>query len=427
VVRPLARISHHPFSAIAPALLYLLHPCSRTATALCGIPHDFHSVRALNSVSTMPARSSVAKDTWDTTFRRLGNCSCIALLLHIHVHIATKGGEKCGLVGFLLCLLVLAGCERKDRLVEQHLLEFGTIIKITLITQDLARAETLLAEIEARLKTYRKQWHAWEDSDLTRFNQALAKGENVPVPRSLQPLLQLSQKYYRATNGLFNPALGKLIAAYGFHDSNIDVDSINAIKSDLPGMDDLEINAQVASSRNRHLQIDLGGIAKGYAIGLIGEFLDAHEITDYIVNAGGDLLTSGSRFGKAWRIGIQNPYAPGAIASIDIEGRYSLFTSGNYQRQYRQGGAKAHHIIDPRSGESSRGQSSATVLMRDPVRADVAATSLMVDGVNGHKMLSDALEIDDYLIITESREILVSRSMAEKLEFTTNWPIKIVN
>ena len=331
------------------------------------------------------------------------------------------------LIGFLLCLLVLSGCERKDHLVEQHLLEFGTIIKITLITQDLVQAEALLAEIEARLKIYRNQWHAWEDSDLTRFNQALAKGENVPVPQSLQQLLHFSHKYHHATNGLFNPALGRLIAAYGFHGSNADVDSINAIKLNLPNMDDLEINAQIASSRNQHLQIDLGGIAKGYAIGLIGDFLDAHEISDYIVNAGGDLVISGSRFGKAWRIGIQNPYAPGVIAGINIKGRYSLFTSGNYRRQYRQGIAKTHHIIDPRSGDPSRGQSSATVLMRDPVRADVSATSLMVDGVNGHKLLSEALEIDDYLIITESREILSSRSMADKLEFTTNWPIKIIN
>ena len=331
------------------------------------------------------------------------------------------------LTGFLLCLFLLSGCERKDHLVEQHFLEFGTIIKITLITQDLVQAEALLVEIEKRLKIYRNQWHAWEDSDLSRFNQALARGENVPVPRSLQSLLQLSHQYHHATNGLFNPALGKLIAAHGFHGSGIDTDSIKAIKLNLPDMNDLNINAQIASSRNQHLQIDLGGIAKGYAIGLIGEFLDSNEITDYIVNAGGDLLTSGTRFGKAWRIGIQNPYAPGVIAGINLEGRYSLFTSGNYQRQYRQGTTNAHHIIDPRSGDSSRGQSSATVLMQDPVRADVSATSLMVDGVNGHKRLSEALEIEDYLIITESREILSSRSMAGKLEFSTNWPIKIVN
>ena len=81
-----------PFSAIAPirrtaALLYLrnagpLHPCSRTATTLCRTLHDFHSVRALNIVSTMPAHSSVAKDMQGTAYRRL----------------ATKAGEKCGLV-----------------------------------------------------------------------------------------------------------------------------------------------------------------------------------------------------------------------------------------------------------------------------------------------------------------------------------------
>ena len=102
-----ARISHHNSRQLLHALLYLRdagpterrpqHPCSRTAMTLCRTLHDFSSVRELNIVLTMPAHSSVAKGMHGTTFRHLSNCSRIALLLHIHVHIATNGGEKYGL------------------------------------------------------------------------------------------------------------------------------------------------------------------------------------------------------------------------------------------------------------------------------------------------------------------------------------------
>ena len=331
------------------------------------------------------------------------------------------------LVPILFCLLAVSGCERRDPLVEQHLLEFGTIIKITLITPDLNHAEDLLEEIESRLKTWRNQWHAWEDSDLTRFNQKLADGMPARIPDSLQELIQLSRHYHDASNGLFNPALGKLIAAYGFHGANPDYRKIESIKRNLPNMQQLVVQDQVATSQNPDLQLDLGGIAKGYAIGLIAAYLDSEGIEHYIVNAGGDLMTAGNRYGRPWRIGIQNPYAPGTIAGIEIEGRYSLFTSGNYQRQYSQGDKQTHHIIDPRSGESSSGQSSATVLMRDPIKADVAATVLMIDGFRQYRSLTESLQFTDFLLLNEAKQILVSRSMLDRLQLKTNWPVKIVN
>ncbi|HMB72178.1 MAG TPA: FAD:protein FMN transferase, partial [Gammaproteobacteria bacterium] len=175
------------------------------------------------------------------------------------------------------------------------------------------------------------------------------------------------------------------------------------------------------------LQIDLGGIAKGYAVGLIGDFLEANGIVDYIVNAGGDMLVSGNRLGRPWRIGIQDPYAPGVVASLEVEGRQSLFTSGNYRRRYLRGGTLAHHIIDPRDGEPARGQSSATVLVQDPVRADVAATVLMIDGMHNSRKLALSLGVEDFLVISESREIRVSGTLAEKLQVEPGWKVKIIN
>ena len=327
-----------------------------------------------------------------------------------------------------LCLLVaVAGCDRRQHLVEQHLLEFGTIIEITLISDDLLRAEALLQQIEQRLRRQRGQWHAWEDSDLTRFNAALQRDGRARVPQSLAPLLRLSRHYHDVTGGLFNPALGKLVAAYGFHGAEPDSDAIAEIRRDMPGMQDLQLDGDMAYSHNPHLAIDLGAIAKGYAIGQIGDFLDANGIENYVVNAGGDLVVAGDRFGRPWRIGLQNPYTAGVFASIELDGRYSLFTSGDYARRYRLGDGFRHHIIDPRSGESSAGQSSATVLTRDPVLADVAATALMIDGARRPAELARALGIDDYLVIDDAREVLISRSFAQKVQILARWPSKIID
>lgn len=326
----------------------------------------------------------------------------------------------------ILIALALSACERRQHLVEQHLLEFGTIIEITLVTDDLSHAESLLGEIERRLRVYRHRWHAWEDSDLTRFNTALQRDGRAPVPSSLAAMLELCFEYYETSDGLFNPALGKLIGAYGFHGTQADAAMIESIKSNPPTMRDLKIDSGIAESTNPHLQIDLGGIAKGYAIGLVADYLDQNGIADYIVNAGGDMKIAGNRFGRPWRLAIQNPFAPGIIAGLELEGSYSLFTSGNYLRRYRHGNGQRHHIIDPRSGESSRGSSSATVLVADPVRADVAATVLMIDGLHKSRELALSLGIDDFMVISESREILASRSFIDKLELRTPWSIKIV-
>jgi len=330
------------------------------------------------------------------------------------------------LIWLLLLAFAVSGCEGRQHLVEQHLLEFGTIIEITMITEDLNQAQRLLTEIEHRLRVQRKQWHAWEDSDLTRFNASLRQNSRAEVPSSLKPLLRLSREYYDASNGLFNPALGSLIAAYGFHGSETDMDAIAEIRRDIPGMRDLTIDGQIALSNNPHLQIDLGGIAKGYSVGIISAYLDDNDVDDYIVNAGGDMAVAGTRFGRPWRIGIRNPFAPGVVASIEITARQKLFTSGNYERQYWHGEHRAHHIIDPRNGKPTIGQSSATVMHSDPVRADVAATALMIDGFKDHRRLARSLQIRDFLIISEAREIVVSQSLAEKIEITVPWPTTIV-
>lgn len=120
------------------------------------------------------------------------------------------------------------------------------------------------------------------------------------------------------------------------------------------------------------------------------------------------------QFGKSWKIGIQNPFGPGAINRVSLAGQNALLTSGNYQRYYQQADKIVHHMIDPRTGEPSKHISSATVLS-DPVLSDVAVTTLMIDGTK------------DYLIVNEDKEIIITRSFAQKIGITSDWPVVVID
>ena len=314
-------------------------------------------------------------------------------------------------------LLLLSGCESRQQIFSQRLLQFGTIIDITLIHHDINQSEKAFTHIEQKLKQFETYWHAWQESDLYRFNQALPQLKPVRIPESLLDLLTLSQQYHQSSQQLFNPAIGKLIAAYGFHDSaSRNEQLVNEIRQNLPTMNDLVINNQMATSLNPHLQLDLGGIAKGYAMAKIAKYLKTAGFDNFLINAGGDVLTSGQRFDEPWVIAIQDPFAPGAIASIELSGTQHLFTSGNYQRFYRKDDEIVHHIIDPRNGRPSNNISSATVLSFDAVLADVAATTLMIDGWKNHASLAKSLGVTDYLIINQTGKIIASQSMAAKIK-----------
>ncbi len=315
-------------------------------------------------------------------------------------------------------LLLLSACSPREQLFEQRILQFGTIIDITIIHHDVDKVEQAFVDIETQLEGFRHHWHAWEDSDLYRFNRSLIQAEFTPVAESLRELISLSQYYYETSQKLFNPALGKLIDAFGFHGTKkANHPLINRIQENLPTMPDLVVKNNIAHSTNANLQLDFGGIAKGYAIARLALMLKKAGFKHFLINAGGDVHISGQRFDKPWTIAIQNPFATGAIASIQLSGNYHLFTSGNYQRFYKNKDKIVHHIIDPRSGQPSTRISSATVLTTDAVLADVATTTLMIDGWKNHSSLADSLGITDYLIVNQDMDIIVSRSLSGKIKF----------
>ena len=166
---------------------------------------------------------------------------------------------------------------------------------------------------------------------------------------------------------LFNPAIGGLIALWGFHadtpQSRVpDAAAIAGWVKRQPRMGDLHIEHNAVWSDNPAVQLDLGGYAKGRALDDAVTILKQHGIQNALVNIGGNVIALGQHGDRPWRVGIQHPRKAGTLATLDLRDGEAIGTSGDYQRYFEVGGQRYCHLIDPRSGWPASGMQSVTIL-----------------------------------------------------------------
>jgi thiamine biosynthesis lipoprotein len=140
------------------------------------------------------------------------------------------------------------------------------------------------------------------------------------------------------------------------------------------------------------LQIDLGGIAKGYALDLAAQAALDAGATAVLVNVGGDVLAVGAQAsGQPWRVGIKHPFEPGLVGRIALTGHCAVATSGIQQRFTVIGGNRYSHIIDPRTGRPAEQAPSITVVAPDGITADAWATVFSILTVEEGRQLAESL------------------------------------
>lgn len=329
--------------------------------------------------------------------------------------------------GLVLLVMSIAGCSRPTTYQEEFF-AFGTLVEVTIYGADRPLADKAFKTARKEFGTMTKVWHAWRPSAVTRANASIAAGRSFEVEPALLPLIRRAKPLSEQSGGLFNPAIGQLIALWGFHSDDYagrrpPPDSrIKALVAKHPSMRDLVLKGTRLSATNRYVQLDFGAFAKGYGVGRIVDHLRKMGIENLIVNAGGDLRATGSHGDRPWRIGIQNPRGQGVIASVEIHRDESVFTSGDYERYFVFKGKRYHHIIDPRTGYPARGVTSATVINSDPGTADAAATALVVAGPKRWTSIARAMGVGDVLLIDSHGRAHMTPSMAKRIHFEIDPP-----
>ncbi|MBL1277283.1 MAG: FAD:protein FMN transferase [Ectothiorhodospiraceae bacterium] len=325
----------------------------------------------------------------------------------------------------LFAVVFLTACSPKPTVHHEQLLVFGTVVDIKLWGVEAPEAQRLITQLAEDFEYMHRSWHAWHAGPLGRVNALLLEGKTFTAVPSIMPLVERSSELSLLSGGLFNPAIGKLIALWGFASDKppkgpppSDV-AIRAILEQRPSMSDVYLEGLQMRGKNPALKLDFGAFAKGYAVDRAIEFLQEAGIKNAVVNAGGDLRAIGRHGERPWRIGIRHPRQAGILASVEVEGDESVFTSGDYERYFDWEGKRYDHIIDPRTGYPAKGLSSVTVFAQQADLADAAATALFVAGPKEEDWLpvARAMGITGVMLVDEEGGIQITPSIQERLYF----------
>jgi thiamine biosynthesis lipoprotein len=330
-------------------------------------------------------------------------------------------------------VLLVAGCsDRIEQQQHQHLV-FGTTIDVTVRDTDKASFDRAVAAIDADFDRMHRELHAWKTSGaLTDLNAAIAAGKAHDTTPEIAALLAQASELSRRSDYLFNPAIGRLIALWGFHSDERPTGpppaatAISKLVAQHPQLDQLTVDTLTVRSRNRAVQIDLGAFAKGYAVERAMAMLRQHGIRDAIVNAGGDLCTMGKNGNRPWRVGIRHWHGEGIAAAVKTQGNEAVFTSGNYERFREYNDRRYAHIIDPRTGYPVDHVVSVTVIHNDGAVADAAATALVVAGPKDWHRIARQMGIHYVMLVDADSTIYMNPEMVKRMEFPPDNKYKIV-
>jgi FAD:protein FMN transferase len=236
--------------------------------------------------------------------------------------------------------------------------------------------------------------------------------------------------------GLFDPALGQLIAAWGFHASEFTPTQppqalLDRLKTASPRLSDVQVDGLTVWSTNPAVQIDLGGYAKGFALDHAAQLLKENGIEDALINIGGNLLALGSKGKTPWRVGIQHPREPRPLATLPLYDGEAIGTSGDYQRYFELNGVRYSHLIDPRTGLPAQGTQAVTVLITPRAHAgalsDAPSKPAFIDPDHWRAHLAD-YGIDHALKIDEQGHIEVTRALRARLKFEPGLgPVRVID
>jgi len=287
------------------------------------------------------------------------------------------------IVFLFLIVLAIIGLRQcpfdKPEMVQKSRILMDTVVQITAFGEDNARTIAAVDAAFAEMKRLEELTSFYlKGSDMERLGSAGSAEVSPEVAR----IVALGLEVARESGGAFDMTLGNLKSLWGIEGENPQVPAPDKIRTALKGtgMDALKLSGRKIEKKDPETTVDLGGIAKGFAIDRAIGVLAENGIRHAAVNAGGDIRLLGDRQGQPWRIAIQDPRHSTRFLGKLLIKDVAVVTSGDYERFFEKDGVRYHHLFDPRSGYPSKASRSVTVLADNAALADALATAAFVLG-----------------------------------------------
>lgn len=294
-------------------------------------------------------------------------------------------------VALCLCVSVADSYAPQTRRYEDSRVSMGCVYTIAGYGHDLARlreaAASALDEVD---RIDRLMSHYKKDSELSRVNREAAKAP-VKVDPELFDFIAECLRYSRESEGAFDITVGPLMKAWGFFrgEGRMPGEAELALARNSVGYQHVILNREDGTIffDKAGVQLDLGGIAKGYAVDRAAAVLKRRGVTNALISAGGSTTYAmGAPPGKpAWEIELQNPIARDKIATRVRLKDQALSVSGSYEKFFELNGKRYSHIMDPRTGWPVQGVLSVAVITGDGLSGDALDNVFYVLGVERGK------------------------------------------
>ena len=315
-----------------------------------------------------------------------------------------------GVVIVLAVLFTVLTIQRqKVQPLKRSQMIMGTMVEITVIPPDdeaIKAAFEEIKKVDVLMSTYK------ENSEVSILNR---EGENRLSAETLQ-VIREAINFSEITGGAFDITCRPLINLWKKAKKEKVIPSPEQIKEalSLVGYEKILLEGEMVRFKQKGMQIDLGGIAKGYAVDRAIEALRKNGIRRALVNAGGDLYALGSGpGGEKWQVGIQDPRQENKLLGIIKVKDAGVATSGDYRRYFTIEGRRFSHIVDPKTGQTVQDvPMSVTVIAPDATTTDALATGVFVLGPHAGIELIESLPQVEGMIVGEGMKKIASREWA---------------
>lgn len=330
------------------------------------------------------------------------------------------------IVGFALVLSVLlcallGSCGKnggKEKFSKYYFDYFDTVTTIIGYAESEEEFNRVCTLLESELESYHRLYNIYDSFDgltnLKTINSAKnLENEPIAVPSQIVSLLEFCKEAHTLTGGKTNVAMGSVLSIWHKYRTN---GLNNPGKAQLPSMDELRAAAEhtdidklrifdgKVALLDSEMSLDVGAVAKGYAVEQLGKALYGMGAEGYLLNVGGNVKAIGTKpDGEGFSVGIENPDSGNKdephIAYLKLADM-SLVTSGNYQRFYEVDGKRYHHIIDPQTLMPSEYFASVSVACKDSGLADALSTALFTTSLEDGRALVEGLDGVEALWVT---------------------------